>query len=189
MSKFIVINDENNLFCKNCNTQQLINYTNLNQFTATMTQFMSDHKDCAQADELITLQQIAKLAGVPYSSLRSYGKKLKLPQPILKGCRKYYNKKQVTNYLKNNDIKNNLAKIRNEYYLTNIKVNIIPNNKSRIDKKPLPLINRFIRGEWDTDHRQAETRAKIETARINRPTRLVLTCIQTNDGDLVRRFE
>jgi hypothetical protein len=187
MHRFIVINHDNYLFCKNCNSEQPINYTNLNQFTDTMIQFKSQHKDCAQANELITLQEVADLSGIAYNSLRSYGQKLNLPQPVLIGCRKYYNKKLVIDYLKNNDIKNNLSKVRNEYYLTKIKVNIEIIKNNNIEKQ-LPLINRFLRGEFETKERQLQKQSKIEASKNNQTKTIVLKCFEDSNGNVSRRF-
>ena len=183
----IVIDYQNNLYCKNCAAKQAITYKNLTHFKNTMAKFNADHQHCHQLNDLITLEQIAELSATPYTSLRSYANKLDLPEPIKIGTKKYYTKKQILDYLKTNNLKLKLAKARNEYYLSKER----PPRDDILkpsEKKELPMINKFLRGGFDAKQKQQQNQLKLEASRNNQAKTIVLRCFEDVHGNVTRQF-
>ena len=190
--KTIVLDFENNLICKNCGVTTAVLFINLRP---AIDLFMRQHKDCKHGDDVITLNQIANIIGISEKNFRNYTTKINMPAslPYQKsyGRKLLFNRVEINQWLENNDVLKTIRAIRADakdrkkpYVPRGVKKQV---QQQKVEKS-LSLMSRFIRGEFDTSRRQIERRAKIEAAKANRPARLVLACIETDDGDLVRQF-
>lgn len=193
MKKTIVLDFDNNLICKNCGVKTAVSFINLRP---AIDLFMSNHKDCQHGDDLITLNEIANKIGISEKNFRNYTTKINMPAslPYQKsyGRKQVFNRVEINQWLEKNDILKTIREIRahtkkrNKPYVPRAIKKQVQQQKI---EKPLSLMSRFIRGDFDPKEKRLKRQAWIEQARANRPERLVLACIETSDGDLVRRFE
>lgn len=197
MKKTIVLDFNNNLICKNCGVTAAVSFINLR---TAIDLFMSQHNECKHGDDVITLNEIADIIGISKFNFRNFTNKLNMPEPLPYskefGQKKLFNRSVINQWLIDSDVRNLIYKIAAEERRKknpNTKPYVPRHNKPKkevvIEEKPLSFLHLFLRGNFDPECRKAERRARVEAARANRPARLVLACIETNDGDLVRRFE
>lgn len=186
MSKHVSINFDGNLICKHCGISTAVAWENFREQT---DKFMSEHKDCRYGDDFITMEQIAKMAGVSKKSIQPFSKKLGLPEPVKKGKAgiKLFSKVDVVRYLETNNLAAVLAKVRNERYLAS-KPNAPVTKGLAIGQNGLPMMNLFIRGAFDTKEKKDERLRKFSaSAKANRK-RKVLKCFEDEEGNLIRKF-
>lgn len=193
MKKTIVLDFNNNLICKNCGVTAAVSLINLK---SAIDLFMSQHNECKHGDDVITLNQIAKKIGISEKNFRNYTTKINMPEPLPFskefGQKKIFNRVEINQWLEKNDVWKTIreirahAKKRNKPYVPRAIKKQVQQQKI---EKPLSLMSRFIRGDFDPKEKRLKRQAWIEQARASKPKTLILKCEIDHEWRLTRRFE
>ena len=128
-------------------------------------------------NDLVTLQDVSHMSGVPYLKLRHFRGRIGFPDPKIKGVNTtpaMYDREEVEEWLEQNNPQKLIYEADTGRKCEDRKQKKQP-YENHIKLSPLDLLKQqFIRGEFDPEYRKVFRKINIEFARKRQPkTRIV----------------